>query len=276
MTEEAKTENDIAEDNETISISNPIIWIIGAIILLLVGWFAVKTIFFSEEDYKLTIVDAPKTVVAGTSATFTWRIDGSPVTINSTTVRLGLESNPGELMKDTKPADTKYTDFVKDFANGKYNIPLQFIGNVKIDKPGKYYYRLHAVIKDKNYWTEELSFDVKEKEYGITIINSPKDTVAIKTPINFTWTVDGPPTVINNTSVRYGKVSSPGVLDKEVKSADTEYTGALKDFISGKYDIPLEFNGNIKVEEPGKYYYRFHALLKGQNFWSDEYTFEAK
>lgn len=276
MSENTKTDSHKTGDDETISISNPIIWIIGAVILLLVGWFAVKTFFLSEEENKLTIVDAPKTVIAGTSATFTWRIDGPPTTINSTSIRLGLESNPGDLTKETKPADTKYTDFVKDFANGKYNIPLQFVGNIKMDKPGKYYYRLHAIIKDKNYWTEESSFDVKEKSYGITIINSPKDVMTVNTPINFTWTVDGPPSVINNTSVRYGKVSTPGVLGKEVKHADTEYTGALKDFISGKYDIPLQFVGNIKIEEPGKYYYRFHALIKGQHFWSDENTFEVK
>lgn len=276
MSEEEVKHHEVKDNqDESISISNPFIWIIGAVILLLVGWFSVKTLFFSEENYKVTLVDAPAESVATQTTTFTWRIDGPSIVINHTSVHLGLVSNPGELGKDVKPGDTKYTDFVRDFANGTYNIPLQFIGNIKIDQPGKYYFRVHALIKDKNYWTDEYTLDVKPKSYGVSFLFKPKDTEMVNTPVNFTWYVDGLPTIISSTAVYFGKKSTPGKLGKDIRPTATEYTEYLKDFSDGKYDIPLQFISNLKVGEPGKYYYRVHALIKSENYWSDEYSFEA-
>lgn len=136
-------------------------WIVGAVILVLFGLFAAKMLLMPSENYKITLVDAPKIIKPGSVATFTWRIDGPPVPIVHSAVYLGTESVPGELGKEVHPADTKYTESVKDFMFGKFNIPLQFIGNTKIDKPGTYYFRIHATIKDKNYWSDEEVMDVK-------------------------------------------------------------------------------------------------------------------
>lgn len=142
---------------------NKYVWIIGAILLLIAGWFGLKVLFAPFNDYKVTLVNAPETVDAGSIATFTWRVDGSPTTIYNTAVHLGLVSTPGELGKEVVPTDTKYDDFVKDFTNGKFNIPLQFVGNIKMDKPaGKYYFRVHALVKEKNYWSDEYSFELKK------------------------------------------------------------------------------------------------------------------
>src|SRR3989344_9304884 len=141
-------ENIKKDSADSIDLSgNKLIWIIGAIVLLVAGYFGLKAIFASMENYRLTLVDAPKEVSAGQTATFTWRIDGPPTTINHTSVHLGTTSQPGELASDVKPENTPYKLNVQDFANGNYNIPLQFIGNIMIDTPGAYYYRVHATIK---------------------------------------------------------------------------------------------------------------------------------
>lgn len=269
---------------------NKFLWIIGGLILLVAGWFGYKTLLSSVEDYKVTLVNAPQQVEIGV-ATFTWRVDGPPTVINHTSVHLGTDSNPGELGKEIKPGDTKYSDMVADFANGKYNVPLQFIGNINMSKEGKYYFRVHAQVADKNYWSDEFSFDVVKAtasgEYKISVLYPPKSVALTVLPedkkeatmggvVTFTWRIDGPPATINDTTAYYGLVSNPGVLESDVKPADTKYTDFVKDFTNGKFDIPLQFVGNTRLTEAGTYYYRVYALVNGKNYWSGEYNFTAK
>lgn len=266
------------EDKENININfsgNKYLWIIGAVILLVAIWFGSKAIMTSFEGYKVTLIDAPKEVSVGNVATFTWRVDGPPTTINTTSVYFGTASNPGELEKNVKPADTQYTDFVKDFADGKYDVPLQFIGNVRVDKVGKYYFRVHAEAKSKHYWSEEYTFDVKPSDYKISVVAQPKD-VAAGTMATFTWRIEGPPTTINQTAVYLGTISNPGSLGKEIKPTDTKYEEASKDFLNGKYNIPLQFVGNHKIKAAETYFFRIHALIDGKNYWTDESSFEVK
>lgn len=254
--------------------TNKIVWIVGAVVLLLVGWFGLKPIIAPAVDYKVTLIDAPKEVNAGGIATFTWRADGPATTIHHTSVHLGTVSNPGDLGKEVQPSDTKYTDFVKDFANGDYNVPLQFIGNQKLDQEGTYYFRVHALINDKNYWSDEYTLDVKRSEPKVTILDIPKTTSAHKTTA-FTWRVDGSPTSINHTSIHFGNVSEPGQLGTDIAPSDTKYTDLVKEFASGNFDIPLQFVGNAQIAKTGTYYLRGHAVIDGKNYWTDEYTLEV-
>ena len=268
MAEEKHQESSIGSDLA----GNKLIWIAGAIILLIAGWFGLKAIFSSMESYRLTLVDAPKEVNASSVATFTWRIDGPATTIHHTSVYLGTESQTGELGLDANPESTKYNLSVKDFESGDYNIPLQFIGNIIIDNPGTYYYRVQASIKDKNYWTDEYTLTVTD--HKISIIDAPK--VANQGDIfTLTWRVDGVPTTIQNTAIYYGSVSTPGTLGKEVVPVTTKYTDQTEEFLKGEYTVPLQFVGNVKIASPGSYFYRGHAVIDGQNFWTDEYSLEV-
>ncbi len=146
---------------EKIVASNKYFWAVGALIAVVFAWFGFKMISGTGEKYRVTLVNVPQEAQADKIATFTWRIDGTPTTINNTTVYLGLTSNPGNLGIKVTPEQTKYTEFVQDFAKGKFDIPLQFVGNHKMGKVGKYYFRVYAVIKGKNYWSPEYSLEVK-------------------------------------------------------------------------------------------------------------------
>jgi len=180
MAEEENKENheekksEVAADGDITT--NKYVWIVGAVILLVAGWFGLKALLGPSENYKVTLVDAPKEVVKDGVATFTWRVDGPPVLIHHTSVHMGKESQPGDLGKDVKPADTKYIDFVKDFAQGDYNIPLQFVGNLQMTDAGTYYYRVHAIVNDKNYWTDEYTFEVKPEVAIPTALPPIQDT----------------------------------------------------------------------------------------------------
>jgi hypothetical protein len=213
----------------------------------------------------------------GSVGTFTWRVDGAPTTITSTTVRLGGTSNPGELNKETKPGDTSYTETLSDFANGKYNIPLQFVGNLKAPTTvGTYYYRVHALIDGKNYWSPEGVVEVKPGDWKISVLNAPKTAIAGKVT-TFTWRVEGPVTEIPSTSVYFGKTSTVGDLAKTVDPQTTTYTtDMIKDFANGKYTVPLTFVGNIQIATAGSYFYRVHALVNGQHIWGPESVIDVK
>lgn len=270
-----KEENKKINDNNQDITQNKYFWIIGAAFLLIVGLFSWKLIFGSDEA-KVSLIDFPRSVNAGNNIAFTWRVDGPPTVINQTVVYYGTVSNPGELNRDIKPADTKYTDLVKDFADGKFNIPLQFIGNTKIAVPGKYYFRIYALVKEKHLWSDEYSLEVKPaSDYKVSAVNVTKDITTGQTA-TFTWYIDGPAAEISQTSVYFGQASVSGILDKSVKPADTKYSENVKDFTNGKYSIPLQFIGNVKIAVPGSYYYRAHALINGKNYWSDEDIFEVK
>ena len=71
---ERKEEGDIT--------TNKYVWIVGAVILLVAGWFGIKALLGPSENYKVTLIDAPKEVTSGGIATFTWRVDGPPVLIH--------------------------------------------------------------------------------------------------------------------------------------------------------------------------------------------------
>jgi len=252
-----------------------LIWVIAGILVLVAGWFGIRALFAPFSVYRVTLIDAPKEVPVGTIATFTWRVDGASTTISSTAVQLGLTSVPGDLTKETKPGDTAYTEMVQDFANGQFNIPLQFVGNIRLPKVGKYYFRVHALVNDKHYWSPEYSLDVVPADYKVSLVDAPKEIAAGKVG-TFTWRVDGPATVIKETAVFFGTLSTPGKLGKEVKPVDTEYRDMVHDFENGSYDVPIQFVGNAKVATPGAYFFRVHALVNGENYWTDEFTFDSK
>lgn len=255
--------------------NNTYVWIIAGIILILGGWFGLKALLGLFESYRLTFVDSPKEVISGNNAAFTWRIDGPPTTINHTAVHFGTVSTEGDLGKDVKPEDTKYTsEMLKDFNSGKINIPLQFIGNISITTPGKYYYRAHTLVKGKNYWSDEYALEVKKTDWKISILNSPKSaSIGNNT---FTWRIEGPAGTVNKTVIYYGLESTAGNLGKEVVPEETKYTHYVKDFSKGKYDIPLQFVGNTYIATPGAYFYRAHVNIGGKNYWSDEGNFQVK
>ncbi|OGF99979.1 hypothetical protein A2Y99_01490 [Candidatus Gottesmanbacteria bacterium RBG_13_37_7] len=249
------------------------IWVVGVFVAILAIWFVLKSVLTGE--YKVTLIDAPKEAETGNVTTFTWRIDGPPTTIHHTVVYYGTVSTPGDLDKKIRPADTKYTDFVKDFVSGDFGIPLQFIGNGMMDKPGKYYFRVYAAIKDKNYWSDEYTFEVKPQGYKISVVSVPKE-IAKDSANAFTWRITGPSALVKTTGIYYGPESMSGVLGPEVKPQDTKYKEVTSEFIKGEYSTPLQFVSNVKIASPGSYFYRAHTVINNQNYWSDEGTFEVK
>ena len=140
-------------------------------------------------EYKAKFIDSPVELMEGGQATFTWTIDGPPKTIHKSAAYFGTISNGGILTKDVSPAETKYTDSTKEFLNGDFIIPIRFVGNAAISKPGKYFVRVYALIDNENYWSDERIFTVQAVSgHDIKILNYP-DKVKLNDNSAFTWEI---------------------------------------------------------------------------------------
>jgi hypothetical protein len=224
----------------------------------------------------IEFVDIPGELMEGGIATFTWIINGTPRTIHTTAVYYGDKSTPGKLPLSAVPADTGYSQVLKDFLEGDYFVPLRFVGSVSTPTPGTYFARAYALIEGQHYWSEERSFTVKQiPKHEIKIINRPTQ-IDKGGNAAFTWEITGPAVTTGFTTIVAGHVSKPGALDTSVDIPQTPYAILVKDFTSGTYNVPLRFIGNAAVSEPGEYYFRALAFINGKNIWSDEYSFTVE
>lgn len=225
-------------------------------------------------DYKVSFIDSTAELLEGGNATFTWYIDGPPKTFHKSAVYFGTISSKGNLIKDIAPAETKYTDSVKDFLTGDFITPLRFVGNTAIAKSGNYYSRAYAFIDGNNYWSDEREFTVKPiptPGYDIRIINYPK-TVKLNDNSTFTWDISGPQATSGFTAIVGAKESKSGHFEETIDINKTPYKVLVKDFTNGVYSIPLRYIGNTVMPEYGTYYIRALVIINGRNIWSDEYT----
>ncbi len=110
---------------------------------------------------------------------------------------------------------------------------------------------------------------VQGVEPQITATTAP-DSGTAGEKIEFNWeiTAEGG-TIATSTSVRYGTESTQGVLGKDVAPANTTYASSTKAYVSAP--LPYRFTSALWTGSR-TLYYRFHAVINGENYWSDEYS----
>ncbi len=110
-------------------------------------------------------------------------------------------------------------------------------------------------------------------ETQITASTAP-DSGTVGEKMEFGWGITAEEgTIATNTAVRYGTESTPGALGKDVSSDDTSYVSATKAHVSTA--LPSTFTSSLYPTSEGTLYYRFHAVINGENYWSDEYSAEV-
>lgn len=115
----------------------------------------------SKPRHDITIVDYPKTITKGNSASFTWEVSGPAAETGFTAILAGKESKPGPLDPSVETTMTPYRIIVNDFTTGTTKVPLRFVGNASMQDSGVYYFRAVAFINGKNIWSDEQSFTVE-------------------------------------------------------------------------------------------------------------------
>jgi hypothetical protein len=99
----------------------------------------------------------------------------------------------------------------------------------------------------------------------IRIIDAPKIASASQT-FTISWFVQSDKiATISSTAIRYGKIPKPRVLlPSDYAEKSTIYGGT----------IPATFSAQLKIDAPGTYYYRAHALINSINVWSNEHSID--
>lgn len=106
----------------------------------------------------------------------------------------------------------------------------------------------------------------------ITATTAP-DSGTVGEKIEFNWGITADEgTVATSTVVRYGEESTPGKLGKNVTPNATTYKTATTTYNS--VSLPRTFTSALWTGSEGMLYYRFHAVIDGENYWSDEYSIE--
>jgi len=114
-------------------------------------------------QYSLESINYPPSVKAGEEFTISWKVNTNvPATIKHTAIHYSSESHPGDYGLDVTPASSGYSGLTTDYASGNFSIPNTF--PVKVNAPtnsDKLYFRAHAIIEGKNYWTQEYTVNVE-------------------------------------------------------------------------------------------------------------------
>ena len=104
----------------------------------------------------------PLNTRASVATPFTWAV-GAPVghTATHTAIHWGTASRTGALGLAVAPADSGYPSILADYASGSFALPREFSGAVTFPSAGIYYYRAHAIIDGKHYWSSEYTIRVE-------------------------------------------------------------------------------------------------------------------
>lgn len=125
----------------------------------------------------VTIVQAPSSGTAGAKASFTWKVDApAGMKATHTSVHWDVASRPGNLGTGTTPQMAGYDNLISTFASGNFDLPREFTGDILLPSSGVPYtvfFRAHALVDGKHYWTAERSFTVVPGGSGAPVAATP-------------------------------------------------------------------------------------------------------
>lgn len=141
-------------------------WIGGAVVIVLI---ALITWAGTREEAQQPIVGTsvvvqspPANARAGTPTSFTWEVRaavGSSAT--HTAIHWGKNSTSGELGLEVAPGAAGYPNLLPDYTAGSFALPRTFSGALTFPSAGTVYYRAHAIIDGKHYWSPEYAIVIQ-------------------------------------------------------------------------------------------------------------------
>lgn len=132
-----------------------------------------------EETFSVVVTQSPTEAIAGQAFTIGWKVNAdAQKTITHTAIHYDTSSHPGTFGTDVPPPASGYPELTPEFASGTFSIPNTFTTDITVDQEVTIYFRAHAIIDGKHYWSDEMSFIVKAagttetvKEFTITAKN---------------------------------------------------------------------------------------------------------
>ena len=112
----------------------------------------------------VTRPETPENLVEGSIFGLDWEIQADDLTkVTHTAVHWSTTSHPGDLGTDVGPDASGYEELTEAFVAGEFVVPNTFEDNISLSEgnAGKtLYLRAHAILLDKNYWSDEIAVPV--------------------------------------------------------------------------------------------------------------------
>ncbi len=116
--------------------------------------------------------------------------------------------------------------------------------------------------------TGQQTTEQPEESVSVSIASAPSSARA-GDKITFSWGVEGPSTTIPHTAVHYDYAPHPNVFEGTTPEG-SGYPKFTQDFAQGQFNIPRTFTASITADKAGTLYYRGHAIVNGEQYWTEE------
>jgi cytochrome c oxidase subunit II len=116
----------------------------------------------------ISLVSVPTSILEGSSASVTWRVDTNAVgTVPHTAVHYDTSSHPGVLGLSDGPAASGYPGMTTQFSSVTSAIPGTFTDAITAPSGASMIFlRAHVIVDGQNYWTDEVSIPVEKAGSG--------------------------------------------------------------------------------------------------------------
>ncbi len=116
--------------------------------------------------------------------------------------------------------------------------------------------------------TGQQTTEQPKEEVSAAIISAPS-SARTGDKLIFSWRVEGPSTTIPHTAIHYDYVPHPNVFEGTTPEG-SGYPKFTQEFAQGQFSIPNTFTASITAEKAGTLYYRGHAIVNGEQYWTEE------
>lgn len=95
-----------------------------------------------------------------------WRLVGDNIRATHTAIHYGYESKPGVFNLETTPLEAGYPSLTSEFSSGDCPLSQEFTLTILPPKAGPLYFRAHAIIDGRKYWTDENVVAIEAPNYS--------------------------------------------------------------------------------------------------------------
>lgn len=139
------------------------------------------------------VIEAPLTVNAGQDFVVTFRVDSNK---QFSITHAAVHFNPTPVADPNTPSD--YIAGLTEILSG--TIPKTFTATGKLSQSGTFYYRAHAIVEGKNYWSEEKS---------LSVVSAPQQVTPPPTPPTAAYTIEADDSGFYTDGTRITSITPP-------------------------------------------------------------------
>jgi len=156
---------------------------------------------------------------------------------------------------------------------GEFRGWVVFVGIVLVVAGALLYIQYSDGSHNDSVSVDDIAYDELDfRDSGIYNVSAPI-SVSPNGFLTVSWVVSAAEaTSIPETAVYWGDKSAEGVEFGLDTAPDGQYSNYSDDFLGGGIEIPRRFESTIVAPDNGVVFYRVHAEIDGEHYWSPEFS----